>query len=93
MKKFLATLRSVSSFIAGILVGLSLWIMVFAIIDAFPDEWQTLPVFGASIILVLGITLQIVATSTKQNTVPPNEGPGASYPACRTHGVAPNTMS
>ena len=66
MKKFLATLRNVSSFIAGILVGLSLWIMVFAMIDAFPDEWQTLPVFGASIILVLGITLQIVATSTNR---------------------------
>ena len=64
MKKFLATLRNVSSFIAGILVGLSLWIMVFALMDAFPDEWQTLPVFGASIILVLGITLQIVTTST-----------------------------
>jgi cytochrome c biogenesis protein CcdA len=69
MKKFPAILRNVSSFIAGILVGLSLWIMVFALMDAFPDEWQTLPVFGASIILVLGIALQIVATST---TRPPS---------------------
>jgi hypothetical protein len=40
--------------------------MVFAMMDAFPDEWQTLPVFGASIILALGITLQIVATSTNR---------------------------
>ena len=58
MKKFQATLRNVSSFIAGILDGLSLWATIFAILDAFPDEWQTLPLFGAPIILALGTTLQ-----------------------------------
>jgi len=62
MKKFRAKFRNVGSFIAGILVGLSLGIMVFAMTDAFPDGWQTLPVFGASIIVALGIALQIVAT-------------------------------
>ena len=66
MKKLRGKFRNAGSFIAGILVGLSLGIMVFAMTDAFPDGWQTLPVFGASIILALGITLQIVATSTNR---------------------------
>ena len=63
MKKFPANFRNVGSFIAGSLVGLSLGVMVFAMMDAFPDEWQTLPLFGASIILAVGIALQIVATN------------------------------
>ena len=55
-------LRNVGSFIAGTLVGLSLWVTIFVILDAFPDGWQTLPLFGAPIILALGIALQVVAT-------------------------------
>lgn len=62
MKKFPARFRNLGSFIAGILVGLSLGVMVFALMDVFPDDWETLPVFCAFVILALGITLQIVAT-------------------------------
>ena len=62
MKRSRAAFRNVGSFIAGILVGLSLGVAAFAMMDVFPDEWQTLPVFGAFIILALGIALQIVAT-------------------------------
>lgn len=62
MKRFPAKLRNVGSFTAGILVGLSLGVAAFAMMDVFPAEWQTLPIFGAFIILALGIALQIAAT-------------------------------
>ena len=87
MKKFRAKFRNVGSFIAGILVGLSLGIMVFAMTDAFPDGWQTLPVFGASIIVALGIALQIVATYRPRP--PPQDGPGAWSLAYSISGVDP----
>jgi hypothetical protein len=36
---------------------------LFAMMVAEPDGWQTLWVFGAPIILALGLTLQVVVTS------------------------------
>jgi len=84
MKRLPAKLRNVGSFIAGTLVGLSIAVMVFAMMDAFPDEWQTLPVFGASIILALGITLQIVATSTNR--------PGPRRRTDPAHGALPTLL-
>jgi predicted lipid-binding transport protein (Tim44 family) len=66
MKKSSATFRDVGRFIAGLLVGLSIGILVFAMMDEFTGAWQTLLVFGAPIILALAITLEIVATYTNK---------------------------
>ncbi len=63
MKKSSATFRDVGSFIAGLLVGLSIGVLVFAMVEADPGEGQALWFFVAPIILTLGITLQIVATN------------------------------
>ena len=50
-------------FIAGLLIGLSIVVPVFAMMVADPGDWQTLSFFGALIILALGLTLQIIVTS------------------------------
>jgi uncharacterized membrane protein len=62
MMKSSATFRDVASLIAGGLVGVSIGVLVLAMMDEFTGAWQTLLVFGAPVILALGITLQIVAT-------------------------------
>jgi hypothetical protein len=61
MKNSLAMLREVRSFIAGLLIGLSIVVLVFAMTVASPGNWQPLWVFGAPAILALGLTLQAVA--------------------------------
>ena len=66
MKKSSATFRDVGSFIAGLLVGLSIGVVVFAMIDADLGDWQALWFVVAPIILALGITLQVVATPTNK---------------------------
>ena len=63
MKNPLAICRKASSFIAGLLIGLSLVVFVFAMMVVDPSDWQALlGFFGASIILALGLTLQVVLT-------------------------------
>jgi hypothetical protein len=63
MKNPLARFRQAGSFIAGLFVGLSIVVPVFATMVASPSDWQTFLVFGAPIILALGITLQVVITA------------------------------
>ena len=63
MKSSLAMLREVRSFIAGLLIGLSIVVLVFAMTVADPGNWQALWVFGAPAILALGLTLQAVANA------------------------------
>ena len=63
MKKLLAGFRRAGSFIAGLFIGLSIVVPVFAMMVANPSDWQTFLVFGAPIILALGITLQVVNTA------------------------------
>ena len=63
MKNALARCQQGSSFIAGLFIGLSIVVTVFAMMVANPSDWQTLLVFGAPIILALGITLQVVITA------------------------------
>ena len=63
MKNSLARFREAGSFIAGILIGMSIVVPVFAIMVANTSDWQTFLVFGAPIILALGITLQVVITA------------------------------
>ena len=66
MMKSSATFRDVASFIAGSLVGVSIGVLVLAMMDEFTGAWQTVLAFGAPVILALGITLQIAATHTNK---------------------------
>jgi hypothetical protein len=63
MKNSPARLLEAGSFVAGLLIGLSTLVPVFAMMVVDPSDWQTLWVFGAPIILVLGLTLQVVVTT------------------------------
>jgi len=71
MKKTLAGFRTAGSFIAGILLGVSIVVLVIALTGANTTDGQTFLVFGAPIILALGITLQAVVTakSRRDHTV------------------------
>jgi NO-binding membrane sensor protein with MHYT domain len=64
MKNTQARLREAGSFIAGLLIGLSIVVGVFAMTVADPIDWQKMSwVFGALIVLALGLALQVVATT------------------------------
>jgi hypothetical protein len=69
MKNSLARFRQAGSFIAGLFIGLSIVVPVFAIMVANPSDWQTFVVVGAAIILALGITLQVVITAKHRRTI------------------------
>ena len=70
MTNSLARSREGGSFIAGILIGLSIMVPVFALMGAHPTDWQTFLVFGAPIVLALGITLQAVITANLGTSAP-----------------------
>jgi hypothetical protein len=64
MKKALRRrFRDTGSFLAGILVGLSIVVPVIALTGANTTAWQAFLVLGAPIVLALGITLQSVLTA------------------------------
>lgn len=63
MKKALKRFRGVGSFIAGILIGLSIVVPVIALTGANTAAWQAFPLLGAPIVLALGIALQAVLTA------------------------------
>jgi hypothetical protein len=63
MKNPLARFQQAGSFIAGLFIGLSMVVPVFAMMVASPSDWQAFLVFGAPLILALGITLQLVITA------------------------------
>lgn len=63
MKNPLARFPDAGSFVAGLLIGLSILIPVFAMMVAEPGDWQTLWVFGAPTILALGFSLQALVTA------------------------------
>ena len=63
MKNPLGRFRQAGRFVAGLFIGLSIVLTVFAMMVASPSDWQTFLVFGAPIILALGITLQVVITA------------------------------
>ena len=60
-------LREAGSLIAGFLIGLSIVVAVFAMMVASPGDWQMLWIFGALIIVSLGITLQVIVTTQPGN--------------------------
>jgi len=63
MKNPLARFRQAGSFIAGLLIGVSIMIPMFAMMVTNLGDWQMVCVFGALIVLALGITLQVVITA------------------------------
>ena len=63
MKKPLARFRQAGSLVAGLLIGLSIVVAVSAMTIVEPSDWRTLWIFGAPIILALGLTLQLVVTT------------------------------
>lgn len=56
-------LREAGSFVAGLLIGLSIAVPVSAMSMAGPDDWQFLWVFSAALILALGFTVQGLVTA------------------------------
>lgn len=62
MQYFAARFRDAGSFIAGILIGLSIMAPVFALTVANLTDWQVLLLLGAPVILGLGIGLQVIIT-------------------------------
>ena len=76
MRNSLTMFREASSFIAGLLIGLSIVVLVFAMTVTSPGDWQALWVFGAPVILALGLTLQVVANTKRRHrrTTPPEFG-------------------
>ena len=63
MKNPLARFRQAGSLIAGLLIGLSIVVAVSAMVAVEPSDWRTLWIFGAPVILALGLALQLVVTT------------------------------
>jgi hypothetical protein len=58
------------------LIGVSIVAPVFALMVVNPTDWQMFLVFGAPIILALGITLQAVITAKPRHQRTINTAPG-----------------
>jgi hypothetical protein len=63
MKSRLAGFRDAVSFIAGILIGASIMVLVSAGMTVDLTGWQVLLLFGAPVILAAGVTMQAVVTA------------------------------
>ena len=64
MKNPLAIFREASSFIAGLLIGLSIVVFVFALMVVDPSNRQAMwGAFGATMILAVGLTMQVVVSA------------------------------
>ncbi len=63
MKNSLAKYREAGSFIAGLLIGISIVALVIAMTVADYGDWQTVGLFGALVAVALGIALQIVVVA------------------------------
>jgi hypothetical protein len=77
MKNPLARFRQAGSLVAGLLIGLSIVVAVSAIVVE-PSDWRTLWIFGAPMILVLGLALQVVVTTKPRNRRMTDPALGAS---------------
>ena len=60
MTALLARCRQSGSFIAGTLIGLSIASAGFGATEADSSPWRTVLVYGAPVILMLGLALQIL---------------------------------
>jgi hypothetical protein len=77
MKNPLATFQDAGSFVAGLVIGLSILLPVFAIAVAEPGAWQALWILGALTIFVLGVSLQAVVTARPRHPRTTVPEPGA----------------
>jgi len=75
LARFLEAFRQAGSFVAGLLIGLSIVVAVFAM---SPSDSQALWIFGAPIILALGVTLLVAVTTRPWNCDATNLEPEAS---------------
>jgi hypothetical protein len=76
MKNSVATLRDAGSFVAGILIGLSVVVPVFALTVVNLTDWQTVLLYGAPFALAVGITLQAVITAKARHVRAISTAPG-----------------
>lgn len=74
----LARFRQSGSFIAGLLIGLSIVVTTFAVTDADASAWQTFLVFGAPVIVVLGLALQVLVTAKPRRRLATSTPPFAA---------------
>ena len=82
MKNAFAKCREAGSFIAGVLIGVSIVVPVIVMTISDHNGWQTLEVFGALVILALGLALQVVVTARLRRphaTVPEVGALGAGF--------------
>jgi hypothetical protein len=77
VKNPLARFRQAGSFIAGLLIGLSIMIPMFAMIVADPGDWPMGWVFGSLIIVALALMLQVGLTARPQRRRTSDPGLGA----------------
>jgi hypothetical protein len=68
--------RDAGSFIAGILIGLSIMVPVFAAMVVELTDWQLLLLLGAPIVLALGITMQFIITAKARHLRTISMAPG-----------------
>jgi hypothetical protein len=73
----LARFPDAGSFVAGLMIGLSILLPVFAIAVAEPGAWQGLWILGALTILVLGVSLQALVTARPRHPRTTVPEPGA----------------
>ena len=76
MKNPLARFWQAGSFIAGLLIGISIMMPMFAMMLTNPGDWQMVWVFGALIVLVVGVKLQalIAIKPRPRRTINPELG-------------------
>ena len=58
MRNLVGPLRQSGSFVAGILIGISIVVATFAVADSGPGRWPTILAFSAPVILLIGMALQ-----------------------------------
>ena len=75
MRFLSAFLREAGSLTAGFLIGLAVVASVFAMTIAYPGEWQSVWMLGATVTLALGLALQVVVTFKPR--LPRTTGPKA----------------
>jgi hypothetical protein len=77
MRFFAARFREAGSLTAGFLIGLAVVASVFAMTIADPGEWQAIWVLSASVMLAIGLALQIVVTLKPRQSRTTGPKPGA----------------
>jgi hypothetical protein len=88
-KNALANCTEAGSFIAGVLIGVSIAAPAIVMTVSDHNGWQTLDFFGALVIMVLGLTSQVVVTARPrrlQATEPPVGALGVGFKEpCHEH--------